>query len=474
MKVLVNSKVLNNEKFPLGQPILGLILILPLTLILGAVSGSMVKSAALISIPFLIFLLFNFRLSFVFIILLLFINIRLNGIAVAAIFTILLFFSFLVNFNYIRIRDFKSPITSFFLLFLLTCLPSIITTDVLPDVLYEMINLVIFLILLLLCVAVIKNQSDIKKFFTVFITLSLLNSFYLIYDAVITKSRSFGFAGVMFVDYVGVAIIVIFIWFLLSNGSKKLFYLPVLAILMLASILTQTRNAWISIFLLILLLVSFFYFNSRKYKLSRRILLTFLVLTFVSAGAIYSSLKIINPSVSERAEQFTESKGEILTEKGEVTSSLVSRLFIWDTALNAFRDKPVTGVGIYAFPYVSQKYYTIPKILYDNYVYGRTPHITYLAIATEAGIIGLFGFLIFILSTLKFSYESINLSETNEENLVSISLFFSLFYIVISMLMTDAWLWDQGIVLWGIILGLSMANRKILLEKITNKNKIHL
>jgi hypothetical protein len=42
------------------------------------------------------------------------------------------------------------------------------------------------------------------------------------------------------------------------------------------------------------------------------------------------------------------------------------------------------------------------------------------------------------------------------------------------MLMTDAWLWDQGIVLWGIILGLSIANRKILLEKITNKNKLHL
>ena len=474
MKVLVNNKVFNNENFHLGQLILGLILILPLTLILGAVSGSMVKSAVLISIPFLMFLLFNFRLSFVFIIILLFVNIRLNGIAVAAIFTVFLFFSFIVNFHYIRIRDFKSPITSFFLLFLLTCLPSIITTDVLPYVLYEMFNLVAFLILLLLCVAVIKNQSDIKKFFAVYITLSLLNSFYLIYDAVITKSRAFGFAGVMFVDYVGIAIIVIFIWFLLSNRSKKLFYLPVLAILMLASVFTQTRNAWISIFLLILLLVSFFYFHSRKYKLSRRILLTFLILTFISVGAIYASLKIINPSVSERAEQFTETKGEILTKKGEVTSSLVSRLFIWDTALNAFRDKPVTGVGIYAFPYVSQKYYTIPKILYDSYVYGRTPHITYLTIATEAGIIGLFGFLIFILSTLKFSYESIRLSETNEENLVSISLFFSLLYIVTSMLMTDAWLWDQGIVLWGIILGLSIANRKILLEKITNKNKLHL
>lgn len=468
------NNTLDNEKFPVGIVLSSAILIAPLTLIIGAISDSVIKILAFLSIPALTFVFFNFRLSFVFLTLLLFVNIRLGGIAVAAIFTIFLFISFLVNFNYIRIHDFKSPITSFFLLFLLTCLPSIIATDVLPDVLYEMINLVVFLILLILCVAVTKNQSDIKKFFTVFITLSLLNSFYLIYDAVITKSRSFGFAGVMFVDYVGIAIIVVFIWFLLSNRSKKLFYLPVLAILMLASVLTQTRNAWISIFLLILLLVSFFYFNSRKYKLSRRILLTFLVFTIVSVAAIYASLKIINPSVSERAEQFTESKGEILTQKGEVTSSLVSRLFIWDTALNAFRDKPVTGVGMYAFPYVSYKYYTIPKILYDTYVYGRTPHITYLAIATEAGIIGLFGFLIFILSTLKFSYESIRLSETNEENLVSISLFFSLLYIVTSMLMTDAWLWDQGIVLWGIILGLSIANRKILLEKITNENKLHL
>jgi hypothetical protein len=37
------------------------------------------------------------------------------------------------------------------------------------------------------------------------------------------------------------------------------------------------------------------------------------------------------------------------------------------------------------------------------------------------------------------------------------------------MLMTDAWLWNQGIVLWGIILGLGMANRKILLKKYSIK-----
>jgi len=470
---LFKNTTFDNEKFPVGIVLSSLILIVPLTVILGAIGSSVPKLIFLVSIPSLIFIFFNFRLSFLLLIIIMFVNIRLIGFSVSVLFTIFLFFSFLINFKNIHIKDFKSPIVLFFLIFLLSSLPSIIATDVLSDVLYKMINLLAFLILLLICVSGFKDQSEIKKFYYVFVTLSLLNSVYIIFVAISTKSRAFGLTGVMFVDFVGIAIIVITIWLLLAEAGKKIIYLPILLTLILGSLFTQTRNSWVSIFILILLIFSFFYSHSGKYGLNRRKLVTVLLFIVISIGGIYASLKIINPNVSERAEQFTESEGEIVNQSGVASNSLVSRLFIWDTALNAFRDKPVIGVGIYGFPYVSQKYYTIPKLLYDKYVYGRTPHIGYLAIATETGIIGLIGYMIFIISILKFSYESIKLSRTDQENLISISLFFSLLYIVISMLMTDAWLWDQGIVLWGIILGLSMVNRKILLGKIIHKNKLH-
>jgi O-antigen ligase len=325
--------------------------------------------------------------------------------------------------------------------------------------------------LITICIAAFTHQAGIKQFFKVFVFLSLLNSFFLIAEAVITKDRAFGLAGVMFVDYVGIAIVIVFIWFLMIKTENKFFLLPILIVLILASLFTQTRNSWISIFVLVFLITTFFYFSSKKYGLSRRFLLTIMLLIILSIVGIYASLKIITPSVSERAEQFTESNNnnEILNQKGQVTSSLVSRLFIWHTAYNAFSQNPITGIGIYAFPYVSWKYYTIPKLLFDNYVVGRTPHIAYLAIATETGVIGLIGYLIFVFSTIKFSYQSIKISKSYLENLLSISLFFCIIYITVSMLMTDAWLWNQGIVLWGIILGLGMANRKILLKKYSIK-----
>ena len=351
----------------------------------------------------------------------------------------------------------------------MSCIPSIITTEVLPHVLYKLLHLVVFLILITICVAAFSQQAGIFQFFKLFIFLSLINSLYLIYEAVITKSRTFGFAGVMFVDYVGIAIVVVFIWFLLSGIQKKIFLLPILLILILASVFTQTRNSWISIVILILLILSFFYFHSRRYELNKRFLLVITLLMSISIGGVYSYLKGVTPSVSERVEQFSETNNEVVNQKGEVTSSLISRLFIWDTALNAFTYNPVTGVGIYGFPYISWKYYKIPKIFFNNYVVSRTPHIAYLAIATEAGIIGLIGYLLFIFSIIKFSYQSIKLSKSHRDNLLSIVLFFCIIYITVSMLMTDAWLWNQGIVLWGIILSLSMVNRKILLERYSSE-----
>ena len=404
--------------------ILGTILIIPITLVLGAISNNVLKAAVLVLIPLLILFFFNFKLSFSFLVLLLFADVHRYGFAAVEYFSIFLLLSFFVNYNNIEIKDFKSPVFLFFVIFLMSCIPSIITTEVLP---------------------------------------------HLIYEAVITKSRTFGFAGVMFVDYVGIAIVVVFIWFLLSGIQKKIFLLPILLILILASVFTQTRNSWISIVILILLILSFFYFHSRRYELNKRFLLVITLLMSISIGGVYSYLKGVTPSVSERVEQFSETNNEVVNQKGEVTSSLISRLFIWDTALNAFTYNPVTGVGIYGFPYISWKYYKIPKIFFNNYVVSRTPHIAYLAIATEAGIIGLIGYLLFIFSIIKFSYQSIKLSKSHRDNLLSIVLFFCIIYITVSMLMTDAWLWNQGIVLWGIILSLSMVNRKILLERYSSE-----
>jgi O-antigen ligase len=184
-------------------------------------------------------------------------------------------------------------------------------------------------------------------------------------------------------------------------------------------------------------------------------------------GAGVITIKSVNPNVFERTEEFSKTNKEVLTEEGKVTSSLISRFFIWHTATNAFLDKPWTGIGIYTFPYLSQKYYTIPDLLYESYVKEKTPHIAYLAVIAETGVIGLLGFLVFIYYMLRTSFSTIKLAENRKEKILVLILTWTILYITISMFMTDAWLWQRGIVAWGMFLGMGLAFRKLLLIRKT-------
>jgi O-antigen ligase len=99
-----------------------------------------------------------------------------------------------------------------------------------------------------------------------------------------------------------------------------------------------------------------------------------------------------------------------------------------------------------------------------------SPHITFLANLAETGIIGFVGFLIFLGSSLWMGIKSVNLAFSEEQIFYSIIILALQFYILFSMFLTDAWLWGQCGMLWGVVLGLSIANYKI----ITQKNKSQL
>jgi len=109
-------------------------------------------------------------------------------------------------------------------------------------------------------------------------------------------------------------------------------------------------------------------------------------------------------------------------------------------------------------------------MIFEDYVKGKTPHVTFIAVAVETGLIGLFAFLFFLIASLKFSYDSIKRSKSFEDTSFSLLLFGPLIYITISMLMTDAWLWGQGIILWGILLGFNFWNRKRIIQNNINKD----
>ena len=90
-------------------------------------------------------------------------------------------------------------------------------------------------------------------------------------------------------------------------------------------------------------------------------------------------------------------------------------MFIWHTAINTFSRKPLIGIGLYSFKYTSKEYYTIPKPFFKQYVENRTPHVAYLEVLVESGIIGFLGFLIFLFSVHKLLFKSLVLVKCVEE-----------------------------------------------------------
>lgn len=442
--------------------ILGIIFLVPSTLVIGSVGENFLVLSFIIAFPVVLLFVFNHRMIYSTIILLLFVSFRVIGFDWAVLFIPILVVSFILNFKQIDLKSFKNPLVLPLFFFLIFCIPSLFFSEALFDSLYKMFNLVVFAIVVLLGVAAINDEKDFKTYVIVFLAGALLNALFLIIEGVITQRRTFGFSGVMYVDYVGIAFIIMVLLMLMLKDSSKIISAALAIVFFIASIFTQTRNSWLTMFFTFLILILYLIKNSSFFEISRKGLVFILILSLFSLGVGIFLIQAVRPAVFERTEEFLQSKKEILTEKGEVTSSLTSRFFIWHTSVNAFLANPLTGVGIYAFPYVSHRYNTLPGFLFESYVEYRTPHSAYLAILTETGIIGMFGFLIFIFFMLKVSLSTAKKAKRSEEKLIALVLTGPIIYISISLLMTDAWLWDRGIISWGIFLGMNLSYRNFL------------
>ncbi|MFA7229320.1 MAG: hypothetical protein WC061_09815, partial [Melioribacteraceae bacterium] len=111
----------------------------------------------------------------------------------------------------------------------------------------------------------------------------------------------------------------------------------------------------------------------------------------------------------------------------------------------------------------------IPKSFYKLYVEGRTPHVTYLQVLTETGVLGLIGFIFFISAIIKEMKKVLKFDKTREETVLSLMVTWSFVYIIFSMFMTESWLYGQYIVWIGMLLGFLVNNYRMLNSKIVSE-----
>jgi putative inorganic carbon (hco3(-)) transporter len=445
--------------------IFGLALTVVLTFTFSAIGNRFIPILFISILPIILVSLLNYRIIFSLLIISLFINLYYEQLSSSVWLAAFVPLSALICFRDFKMHDLKLPITTPLVIYILVMIISLINSVELMFSLLLMYNMLAFIFIVYTSSVSIMDKKEIISYIILFLILNLLNSFHVIAQGLVSSRREFGFAGIMFVDYVGIAITMNFILILINRRKDfRIILIISFLILIIALLITETRNAWISTFLSLFLSLIFLIIKSKTLEFSKSFVVVGIIISTIFLSSVFIFVSSVKPDVSERAQETTNVE-EGINKEGQVQNSLLSRLLIWHTAYNAFLANPVIGIGAYSFPVSSQHYYTIPKFLFDDYVKGLTPHLTYIAVITETGIVGLITFIIFLISSLKFAYDGFRYSKTIDEKRFSFLVFWPLVYITISTFMTDAWLWGQGIVLWGIFLGINLWNRKRIKEK---------
>jgi len=411
-------------------------------------------------------LTFNFEITYGLLIGTIFISFFLLGQQIGVLFSFFVFLSFLITHYNINQENLKNPLTIFFIIYIISVVPSLsnISNPFLTFI--RSLSFISILLLWYISSIAINNSDKIKKIFYIYASFLILSSFYVIYLAITTGERVFGLADVFFADLAGIGLFIFIVNLLCRQRRALRIYNFVLLIIALAALFfTQTRNSWLAFALALLIFIIFLIIKSAKLNLNRRKLIIYFASFLVVFIAIYFMSTIINPSIESRAENTAEKT--VLTKAPESvgSNSLIMRAFIWHTAIQAFEKHPIEGIGFYSFPIESKYYYEIPKVFYKAFVEGKTAHSGYLALIAETGILGLLGFLTLLIAAIRISLLSVKLSGTINEIINSLIILAFFIYITISLIMTSAWLWGQQGILFGILLGITCSNYKMLSKK---------
>ena len=126
---------------------------------------------------------------------------------------------------------------------------------------------------------------------------------------------------------------------------------------------------------------------------------------YIIAGALCVAVVLVgtvfykSPDINRRIVLLTG----ILGSEYQAERATSMRTPIWDTAGNMFRDNWLNGVGPRGFRYAYRDYAEEDNYFVRQGQDGQThPHLVFLEIAVETGVIGLIGFILFYLVILRY------------------------------------------------------------------------
>ncbi len=454
------------NKFVLKSLLWGILLTVSLFILLNTFQFDSKAILIVIGIPFITILFFSYDTYKYFLVLSLFTNYFFFGLYISVYISLGLLLSFLISHRNFSAEILQTPLTVPIVIYYISIIPSLFNSSNLFLSSYLMFNLHAIVILVFVISYTMMGYKKINNLIITFISLVAIDSIVIVFLALTEGGRLFGFSGVVFVDYGAMSIVPLLLYVVFSKKCYSKFYIIIILLVMSGLIFSQTRNTFISLVLTALTIIMFLFFKSDKFNISRSKLVGTFLSAIIFTFTLILIMTITNPKVFERFAELEKSNTlNVKTEADFSGNSLLSRILIWDTAWNAFKEHPILGIGAYSFPFESVKYYTISKQLFDEFVKGLSPHVTFFANLSETGILGFIGFIILLVASLRMALKSVKFANSEDQKFYSLIIFSLQIYIFFSMFLSDAWLWGQCGMLWGIVMGVSIANYKIIINQ---------
>jgi len=265
--------------------------------------------------------------------------------------------------------------------------------------------MVSFPFILLLWDWVIQYLNSKDKIIHIFKTLNFIGVFYSILGFLILALNYLGVSVALHLSYTKVrmydvssvfpntnthGVLLSFIipcafYLFLESRKNRLFYLTCCFIMGINLILTFSRSSWGAAFIAVMIMLVYKFKNYKivKVALSMGALLTvYFMIKYVSGFVIY---------IMENPERLNTSM-----------FTLSGRGILWNAALKAIVEKPLTGFGI------GNSVAAISN--YSIHIMNRTPHNTFLRMWVEMGVFGLLTYLLFLVNIIYDFFKTRNKS----------------------------------------------------------------
>lgn len=186
------------------------------------------------------------------------------------------------------------------------------------------------------------------------------------------------------------------VWKRENSKIQEVFYLIVLLLFSAAFVFSYSRAAWLS--LPVAALVVLFVFLKISWKLILPVIMTLVLIIFISWPAIIMRLNENKQASSGEIENHIRSMTNI---RSDVSN--LERVNRWKSAVRMFKEKPLLGWGpaTYQFQYAPFQISGEKTIISTNYGEGGNAHSEYLGTLVDSGIPGVLLYILLLIISIR-------------------------------------------------------------------------